>query len=634
LADFVTVEDGTGVVHIAPGFGEDDMSLGREKNLPTILHVTPEGSFTTDIKDWPGELVKPKGDPQMMDKKVVQNLENRGLMFKVEEFSHSYPFCWRCDTPLLNYATSSWFVKVTDIKKDLIKNNKQINWTPKHIKGGRFGKWLENAQDWAISRQRYWGATIPVWKCEDCGEVKVFGSIEEINKASGQKVKDLHKHIVDEIILKCSCGKESKRVPDVLDCWFESGSMPYAQIHYPFENKEWFNDNFPAEFIAEGIDQTRGWFYTLMVLSTALFNKPAFKNVIDNGIVLAKNGQKMSKKLKNYPDPNEIIDQFGADALRFYLLSSPVMEAENLNFSEIGVKEALQKNIMLIGNVLSFYLIYKQNKIKEVTSKNILDRWILAKLNLLNQDVTKQMKGYNLVKATRPVSEFINEFSTWYLRRSRDRFKAGDMDGINTLGYILLELSKIVAPFIPFTAEDIYQQVDGNKKSVHLEDWPEANKKMIDKGLIKEMDLVRQIVEKGLAARAEAGIKVRQALSSYATSLTKDLNEDLVELVKEELNIKALKFGLKDELDTELTEELKQEGLVREITRYAKQLRKENKLTPNDRIILYQIGFNDLVNKYADDIKALSGADKIITEEIDKMKEVEGGKVGIKKIGK
>ncbi len=645
LADFVTVEDGTGVVHIAPGFGEDDLNLGRQKNLPTIIHVNAEGKFTEEVKDFSGQPVKLKEDPQATDKKIIENLEKKNLVIKSEQFSHSYPHCWRCDTPLLNYATSSWFVRVTDIKKDLVKNNKKVNWVPAYLKEGRFGKWLEGSQDWAISRQRYWGSTIPVWKCEnkDCGNIEVAGSIEELQNLSGQKISDLHKHVVDEIIFPCKkCQGEMKRIPDVLDCWFESGSMPYAQIHYPFENKEWFENNFPAEFIAEGVDQTRGWFYTLMVLSTALFNKPAFENVIANGIVLAPSGQKMSKRLKNYPEPDLIIDQFGADAMRYYLLTSPVMAAETLNFSETGVKESLQKVIMLIGNVLSFYLMYANDGNKREydanKAENILDKWILAKLNMLNQEVTEAMKKYDLVKATRPLGDFINELSTWYLRRSRERFKAGDQEGINILGFVLQEFSKIAAPFIPFIAEDIYRQSGGQKESVHLETWPAYAKASAgDARIIEQINLVRQIVEKGLAARSEANIKIRQPLSELRIkSYELSGKDELLDLIKDEINVKEVVFDEKIEkeveLDLNMTEELKQEGLMRELVRQINQLRKEAGLTINDKVIIYHDGLDEVFTKFGQEIKKATLAEKLEKGSIDFMKDLEGGRVGIRKV--
>jgi isoleucyl-tRNA synthetase len=634
-ADFVSVEDGTGIVHIAPGFGEDDLNLGKEKKLPTIIHVTPEGIFTAEVKDLAGLAVKPIKEPQSTDKKIVEYLEKKGLVFRSEQFNHSYPHCWRCDTPLINYATSSWFVKVTQLKDDLIKNNQKIHWTPAHLKEGRFGKWLEGASDWAISRQRYWGTPLPVWQCT-CGQTQVVGSIAELEKLSGQPVTNLHKHIVDEIKFKCKkCDGEMKRIPDVLDCWFESGSMPYAQVHYPFENKKWFENNFPAEFIAEGVDQTRGWFYTLMVLSTALFNKPAFENVIANGIVLAEDGQKMSKRLKNYPEPDAVIEQYGADALRYYMLTSPVVEAETLNFSEAGVKEALQKVIMLIGNVLSFYLMYQSQKLKEQKIKkpeNILDRWILAKLNLLNQQVTEAMKNYDLVRATRPLGEFIEELSTWYLRRSRERFKAGDQAGINILGQVLLEFSKIAAPFIPFAAEDIYRQISNEQESVHLTAWPGLDKKLIDQNLLEEMKLTRQIVEKGLAARSQVSIKIRQPLKSYTTALTKKLDHELEALIKDELNIKELLFDVIDDIDTELTEDLKAEGLAREVIRQINQLRKESGLTINDKVIIYYDGLEELFERFGQEIKKATLASAIEKGQTAAMKEIAEGKVGIKKL--
>jgi len=635
-ADFVNVEDGTGVVHIAPGFGEDDMNLGQEKELPMIKHVGPDGRFVGEVKDFAGELVKPKDSPQAMDKKIVQYLADHNLVFSSQEFTHSYPLCWRCDTPLLNYATSSWFVKVTAIKKDLIKNNNKINWVPSHLKAGRFGRWLDDAKDWAISRSRYWGAPLPVWQCK-CGETTVAGSLSELEKLSGQKITDLHKHIVDEIKIKCQkCQGEMNRVPEVLDCWFESGSMPYAQRHFPFEPGDDPKNppqNFPAQFIAEGIDQTRGWFYTLLVLSTALFNKPAYLNVIANGIVLAQDGAKMAKRLRNYPDPEEIMEKYGADALRYYLLSSPVMEGENLNFSEQGVKEVMQKVIMLLDNIFSFYQLYAKNDLKITSvpdSANGLDRWIVAKLQVLIKEITESMDSYYLVKAVRPIQEFINELSTWYVRRSRDRFKSGDTAAVTTLGYILQELSKAMAPFTPFVAEYIYKNL-GFSESVHLADWPEFDKKLINAKLLEQMNLSRQIVERGLSARAEAGIKVRQPLASYTTSLAKDLPAELGDIIKEELNIKELKFG-PDNLDIILTSDLEAEGLARELIRNINQLRKNAGLTVADQVEVYYQGLSEVFEKFGDEIKKATAASKILEQKTDDMKEVADGEIGIKKI--
>jgi isoleucyl-tRNA synthetase len=634
-ADFVLTEEGTGVVHIAPAFGEDDMILGKENNLPFVQHVGYNGKFKPEVRDFAGLSVKPKGEPSKTDREVIKWLEEKGNLFKSEELLHSYPLCWRCDTPLLNYATSSWFVKVEDIKKQMIKNNEKITWVPEHIKHGRFGKWLEGAKDWAISRSRFWGDPLPVWRCE-CGEIKVIGSIKELEELGGVKVVNPHKHIVDKINLKCpKCGKDMHRVPEVLDCWFESGSMPYAQLHYPFENKEKFEKNFPAQFIAEGIDQTRGWFYTLMVLSTALFNKPAFKHCIVNGTVLAADGAKMSKRLKNYPEPDLIIEKYGADSMRYYLMTAPVVKGEDFRFQEKEVDEVYKKFILIMLNVLSFYKMYESDTNNANTFeyhankvKNVLDRWIIFKLHLLIEEVESGMEAYDLVRASRPIQDFITNFSTWYLRRSRERFKSDDQadkdQAKRTMKYVLLELAKAIAPFTPFIAEIIYRDVGGEKESVHLESWPKANKKLIDQTLLVEMELARKIVELGLAARAEAGIKVRQALSKFKIENLRFKIEGLDELIKDELNVKEVEFVKKNKikeeagshikkegnytvaLDTTITPELRQEGLVREIVRQINALRKEESLTIKDEVkIIYETDdkeLNEAILKFKDSL--------------------------------
>ncbi|MEJ2267682.1 MAG: isoleucine--tRNA ligase, partial [Nanoarchaeota archaeon] len=367
-ANFVTTDEGTGIVHIAPAFGEDDMNLGQKKNLPFVQHVSMNGTIKKEAGEFAGLNVKPK-DYISTDLEIIKYLGKKNLMFSKKKYEHSYPHCWRCDTPLLNYATSSWFVNVTKIKREMLKLAKEINWSPSHIKKGRWGNWLKGARDWSISRQRFWASVIPIWKCK-CGEIKVIGSVKELEKLSGKKVRNLHKHIVDKVTFNCpKCKSKMKRIPDVLDCWFESGSMPFAQLHYPFENKKKFENNFPAQFIGEGADQTRCWFYYLHILATAVKNLPAFKNVIVNGIVLAEDGKKMSKKLKNYPDPNLVIDKYGADSLRYYLLTSPVMLADSLNFSEKGVQEVLRKNIMILLNVVKFYEEIDKKNLKK-SSKN------------------------------------------------------------------------------------------------------------------------------------------------------------------------------------------------------------------------------------------------------------------------
>jgi isoleucyl-tRNA synthetase len=622
LADFVTIEDGTGVVHIAPAFGEDDMNLSKEKNLPLIQHIRMNGQIIDEVVDFKGLEVKPKDSPQSTDAKIVEFLAKKKLVFKTEKFVHSYPYCYRCDSPLLNYATSSLFVKITEIKNNLLKTAKNINWIPAHVKEGRFGNWLKGARDWSISRQRFWGSVIPIWVCDKCGERKVIGSIKELEKLSGQKITDLHKHFVDKITFNCECGGTMKRVSDVLDCWFESGSMPYGQVHYPFENREKFEKNFPAQFIAEGADQTRAWFYYLHVLATAIKNKEAFKNVIVNGIVLAENGKKMSKKLNNYPDPMAIFEKYGADAIRYYLASSPVMKAEDLCFSEKAVDEVVKKVLMLILNVFTFYELYEAKSIKPSSrSRNILDKWIISKTESLKQTITDGYEKYDLNLATRSIEGFVNDLSTWYLRRSRERIKGNKKsdkkNATQTLFYVLLELSKIIAPVMPFIADYLYRELKGKKQSVHLEDWPKVNKKLINQKLEEKMDLVRQICSLALQKRAEAGIRVRQPLLELKTPRYR-LEKQLVDLIKEEVNIKGVKFDSKLKegviLNTVMTSQLETEGKIREFVRQIQALRKESGLTPKDKIRVYFTDekLKDIIKKNKAKIKK-----QVIAESID-----------------
>ncbi len=613
-SDFVTAEDGTGIVHIAPAFGEDDLNLGQENDLPFIQHVDTSGKFKAEVTDWVGKQVKPKENHQEADVEVIRNLAGKKLLFSKEKYEHSYPHCWRCDTPLLNYATSSWFVKVTEIKNKMLKNNAQINWQPEHIKDGRFGKWLEGARDWAISRQRYWGAGLPIWKNES-GDVICIGSIEELEKLSGQKIEDLHRPYIDDISWEDKNGKW-QRIPDVLDCWFESGSMPYAQVHYPFENKKEFEKNFPAQFIAEGQDQTRGWFYTLIVLSTALFDKPAFKNVIVNGIVLAEDGNKMSKRLKNYPDPTELLDKYGADSLRYYLLTSPVMKATDLRFVEKDVGELYRNLIMTTINIVNFYNMYSSNAtVKD--KENVLDEWLNVRTQQLVASVTDNMEKYKLVEAARPILEYVNDFSTWYIRRSRDRFKDGSVSAIETTKKALEELAKVMAPFTPFLAEWIWKEI-GYTDSVHLEDWSKADELSAkEDSIIIKMNEVRKVVEKAHAARDEASMKVRQPLASL--SIKSNIAEDYFTIIEEEVNVKEIIIdeSLKSDvaLDTKLTPELEQEGLLRDIVRQINYLRKKSGLTIEDRVNLLYLSDDNLVkdvfNKFSDELSKQVLADSI-----------------------
>lgn len=604
-ADFVTTIDGTGVVHIAPAFGEDDMSLGKAKNLPFIQHVGMDGIFKAEVKDFSGRHVKPIEDHTATDVEIIKYLAAHNTLFHKEKYEHSYPHCWRCETPLINYATSSWFVSVTKIKEQLLASAKHINWSPAYLKEGRFGNWLEGARDWSISRQRFWASAIPIWECA-CGERRVVGSVAELEELSGQKITDIHKDKVDLIIFPCEkCGGEMKRIPDVIDCWFESGSMPFAQQHYPVENKEKFDANFPAQFIAEGVDQTRTWFYYLHVIAGGVFQSHSYQNVMVNGIVLAEDGKKMSKRLNNYPDPLLVMDKYGSDALRAYLAASPVMQAENLNFSEKGVEESLRKNVMVLWNVYKFYELFATDYQGAATpSKHVLDQWILAKLNLLIKEITVAMESYNLPKAMRPITEFIDELSTWYLRRSRDRFKAKDQsdkqDALATMNHVLIELAKLMAPFMPFVAESLWQAVSGQNfkdqnRSVHLEAWPVNGDEKNDE-IIEEMNIIRKIVELGLAKRDEAGIKIRQMLGKITVKMKTKIATAYSELIKDELNIQEIYFKaavsnlIEVELDMVITPELKQEGIKREIIRFINMLRKDANFSLNDETSIFLTG--------------------------------------------
>ena len=654
--DFVSTDEGTGIVHIAPAFGDDDFKVGRREDIPLVQHVTMNGRMKPEVTDFAdrdlSRRAKGKEDEvREIDLDIKKYLDKEKALFAWDKISHSYPHCWRCDTPLLNYATSSWFVKVTEVKDKAIKLAKKINWSPEHIKEGRFGKWLEGARDWSISRQRFWASVMPVWQCDACKKYRVFGSVAELEKASGEKVTDLHKHIVDEITFPCAkCGEAMKRIPDVLDTWFDSGSMPYAQVHYPFENKKKFEASFPAKFIGEGQDQTRAWFYYLHVLATALFDKVAFENVIVNGIVLAEDGKKMSKRLKNYPDPNMVLEKYGADALRYFMLYSPVTQAENMNFSETGVREMFNKVVNSVANVLEFYRQYAGDTSpqssparrvgKNSASGHVLDRWIMVRLHQLIGTVTENMSAYKLADASRPIKDFIDDLSTWYLRRSRGRFKGDDepdkQAALGTLREVLLTLAKIMAPFTPFIAEKIYQELrtpnsELRTESVHLEMWPEAEGKLIDEKLLHDMARARKVVEVGLAIRKEHGLRVRQPLSQLSI-VNCQLSDDLKQIIADELNVKEVRV-VEDvtnlpgrwvgqetaegavALNVEITVALKKEGLAREIVRAINDLRKEKKLTKDEVAAVAFTSGSDLINlvfvEFAKEIKRQTNVTKI-----------------------
>src|SRR3989338_8979586 len=827
-ADYVDVEvSGTGAVHIAPAYGEDDMQLGKANNIPLVHHVDTNGRFMDFVTDWAGYLVKPKDDADAeishldTDIEIVRALAQKGVLFKKENITHSYPHCWRCETPLLNYATTSWFVEVTKIKDQLVEANNEVNWVPEHVGVGRFGKWLEGARDWAVSRQRYWGAPLPIWRNPETKEWKVFGSFKELlaqvpqsgsqyflmrhgeaeantknvtqtkievanpltkngrkvaqasasslkdkgidliiaspfertketaqivarelgldgtsivyddriaeikvgefdgksideyhaflnasgdwytaapeegeshqavrrrvgaflhdiyTKYAGKRVLivshnsplnvlramlhedgalpevfdhthagrtfthgemlegtftkyphnddyvlDVHRPYIDDLDVRDENGTRLERVPDVFDCWFESGSMPYGQQHYPFENTDRFDATtglgFPADFIAEGLDQTRGWFYSLIVLGTALFGISPFKHVIVNGLVLAEDGRKMSKSLRNYPDPMELVDRLGADAMRLYLLTSPIVRGEDLNFSEKGVMEIQRKTIGRLHNVLQMYEMYADGTKAGATSTQVLDRWMVAVLSDAIRTSTEAYKTYELDKATRPILDVIDDLSVWNLRRSRYRLKGDDLAdkhaALATLRYTLKTTALLMAPVMPFYAEYLYQKVrdESDPESVHLDSWPVETD--VDADVLTSMKLTREWVTKALEARTKAGMKLRQPVATI--KLPVELSGACDEIFKDELNVKNLEVDAALTgawIDEVITPELKREGEVRDLTRQIQDARKDAGLEPKDRIVLtLNPSLEETVMPHKDELMKTVGADSIV----------------------
>ena len=565
--DYVTMSDGTGIVHIAPAFGEDDARVGREYNLPLVKFVDEKGCMTQETP-FAGMRAKPskaemEKDPNVKsaDPEVLKDLEAKGLLFDAPKFEHDYPHCWRCDTPLIYYARESWFIKMTAVKEDLIRNNNTINWIPESIGKGRFGDWLENVQDWGISRNRYWGTPLNIWECE-CGHMHSIGSRQELFEMSGDeraKTVELHRPYIDEITIKCPvCGKPMHRVPEVIDCWFDSGAMPFAQHHYPFENKELFEQQFPAQFISEAVDQTRGWFYSLLAESTLLFNKAPYENVIVLGHVQDENGQKMSKSKGNAVDPFEALETYGADAIRwyFYINSAPWLPNR---FHGKAVQEGQRKFMSTLWNTYAFFVLYANidefdaTKYKlEYDKLSVMDKWLLSKLNTVIQSVDDNLANYRIPEAARALQEFVDDMSNWYVRRSRERFwaKGMEQDKINaymTLYTALVTISKVAAPMIPFMTEDIYQNlvrsIDKDApESVHLCDFPTANKEWIDKELEDNMEHLLDIVVMGRACRNTANIKNRQPIAKMYVKADYKLSEFYVTIIEDELNVKSVEF--------------------------------------------------------------------------------------------
>lgn len=569
-AEYVTADEGTGIVHQAPAYGEDDQNICNAAGIPTYVSVNERGEFLSVVSDFEGQHVFDANKP------ITQKLKEASRLFRVASYEHSYPHCYRCKNPLIYKAVSSWFVETTKIKDRMLELNQQINWVPEHTKNGSFGKWLENVRDWAISRNRFWGAPIPVWKSDDPNypRIDVYGSLEELKRDFGVEPEDFHRPYIDELVRPNPddpTGKSMmRRVPEVLDCWFESGSMPFAQVHYPFENTEWFDSHYPGDFIVEYVGQTRGWFYTLHVLATALFDRPAFKNAISHGIVLGNDGQKMSKSLRNYPDVTEVFDRDGSDAMRWFLMSSTILRGGNLSVTEQGIREGVRQFLLPLWNSYYFFTLYANannyQASRSTASEQLLDRYLMSKLSILIEEMTSDFDALDSYSATVRLREFGEVLTNWYIRRSRDRFWDGDADAMDTLYTVLETLTRLAAPLLPLIAEEIWQGLTGGR-SVHLTDWPKSDEFDVDADLVTTMDEIRDIASVGLALRKKNGLRVRLPLqqATIASANSHSL-ADYQDLISEELNLRSVEL-------VEMSEQAaNQFGLVQRLTVNAREL--------------------------------------------------------------